>query len=88
MAIFFDLFVEMCLECKNTRVSASSWFDGDNKLMFNVSLLLQDTSPKEYTRIISVSASSESNCVEINLNNLDLFSSIRKNAVQFVRAMY
>ena len=80
MVILFD---QMCLECKNTHVSASSWFDGDNKSMFNVGLLLQDTSSKAYTRIVSVSASKGSNCVEINLNNSVLFSSIRKNAFQF-----
>ena len=87
MVIFFDPFVEMCLECKNERVSASSWFDGDNKSMFNVGLLLQDTSSKVYTKIVSVSTSNGSICVEINLNNSVLFSSIRKNAFQFVGAI-
>ena len=86
MVIFFDPFVEMCLECKNKRVSASSWFDVDNKSMFNVGLLLQDTS-KAYTRIVYVSASNGSNWVKINLNNSVLFSSIRKNAFQFVGAI-
>ena len=67
----------MCLECKNTRVSASSGFYGDKKSMFGVGLLLQDTSSKAYTRIVSASASNGSYCVEINLNNSVLFSSIR-----------
>ena len=46
MTTFLNVFADMRLACKNTRASASSRFEGDNKLKSKFTLLVQDTSSK------------------------------------------